>query len=74
MAPSHSPVPCINGAPVIDTPASPCSWSPTAIGASSSALSGIGSPIDPNANWQKKPVIAPISYITPFGMPVVPPV
>ena len=74
MAPSHRPVPCISGAPVIDTLFRPASCRPVTSGAIASADAGGSMPRAGNPSVQKNLVMPPMSYMTPFGIPVVPPV
>ncbi len=69
--PSHIPVPCICGHAASHTGGG-SSWSPSA-SSSSTLVGGVRPEID-----APKPAIAigkmPCVYMTPFGMPVVPPV
>ncbi len=72
--PIHNPVPCISGAHGIDTTSLPVSATPLMIGPTSAASSGGATPSSGNPLAISPRVIPPIVYITPFGMPVVPPV
>ena len=74
MHPPQAPVPCISGAHGIETIWVPAPTTPATIGATSAASSGGASPIrgSPPVTWAF--VSSPIAYITPLGMPVVPPV
>ncbi len=72
--PSQQPVPCISGAAGIDTNVLPFTDAPAIISPMESASSGAARPSIGNPSITKPRVMPPMSYITPLGMPVVPPV
>ncbi len=74
IAPSHTPVPCISGAHGIEMSPPPASMMPFTSGAMSVASVGAARPSIGRPSWANDWVRLPMSYITPLGMPVVPPV
>ena len=73
IIPSQQPVPCISGGPDIATSGVPASTRRSACAVSSDASSG-GRPTMPGYASTKNWVNSRSGYITPFGIPVVPPV
>ena len=74
IIPSQQPVPCISGGPDIATNGVPAANIWRAVAGSPAASSTGASPIIGGYERRKNSVNSPVGYMTPFGIPVVPPV
>ena len=74
IKPNQQPVPCISGGPDMATTACLASTIWRAIGANASAVSKGSRPIMAGMPRMKNSVKSVTGYMTPFGIPVVPPV
>ena len=72
--PIHSPVPCISGAHGIEISWLPPSTAVLTMSATSPASDGGATPSSGKPLAIRPAAMPPFAYITPLGMPVVPPV